>query len=266
MPEESPYRAELTADCARCFGLCCVAPGFAASGDFAISKPAGAPCPNLGDDFRCRIHDRLRPSGFTGCTVFDCYGAGQKVAQVTFSGTDWRRDPGLARPMFAAFAVMRQLHELMWYLDQARSLPPAAPVRAEATAALAELSRLTRLGPAELATADLGPARERAGAALRRAGQLVRAAVLGCFLDRAGEPLGGGDLARAAGLSPATLGAVLGRLVREQSVSAREAAAPSEAGAPRPVYVLTAQGAQRARDEASALEGSRQPGRPPRPR
>ncbi|HEY6597232.1 MAG TPA: pentapeptide repeat-containing protein, partial [Asanoa sp.] len=38
-------RAELRADCTRCVGLCCVAPAFSASADFAIDKPAGRPCP-----------------------------------------------------------------------------------------------------------------------------------------------------------------------------------------------------------------------------
>ena len=83
----------LHADCARCFALCCVAPAFAASADFAIDKPAGQPCPNLLADFRCGIHDHLRERGFPGCTVFDCFGAGQRVAQVSFGGVDWRRAP-----------------------------------------------------------------------------------------------------------------------------------------------------------------------------
>ena len=57
-PVEADPRRELRADCTRCFGLCCVAPAFAASADFAIDKPAGRPCPNLGTDFRCGIHAR----------------------------------------------------------------------------------------------------------------------------------------------------------------------------------------------------------------
>jgi hypothetical protein len=69
----------LRADCERCFGLCCVALPFADSVDFAIHKNAGQPCPNLRSDFRCGVHTRLRPLGFRGCTVYDCYGAGQKV-------------------------------------------------------------------------------------------------------------------------------------------------------------------------------------------
>jgi len=106
----------LRADCANCFALCCVAPAFAASADFAIDKPAGHPCPNLANDFRCGIHDRLRPRGFPGCTVYDCFGAGQKIAQHTFGGRDWRTHPELAGPMFAALHIMRALHELLWYL------------------------------------------------------------------------------------------------------------------------------------------------------
>ena len=101
-------RLELRADCERCAGLCCVAPAFSASADFAIDKAAGQPCPNLEAGFRCSIHDRLRPAGFGGCAAFDCLGAGQKVVQGTFRGRDWRLQPDLAGPMFAAFAVMRR--------------------------------------------------------------------------------------------------------------------------------------------------------------
>ena len=116
MPEPLHHddaRVGLRADCGRCFGLCCVAPAFAASADFAIDKAAGQPCPNLRPDFGCGIHDELRPRGFRGCTVYDCFGAGQQVAQVTFGGRDWRGAPHTAGEMFAVFAVMRQLHELL---------------------------------------------------------------------------------------------------------------------------------------------------------
>ncbi len=103
----------LRADCSRCAGLCCVAPAFAASTDFAIDKPAGQPCPNLRTEFGCSIHDSLRKRGFPGCVAFDCFGAGQQVVQVTFAGRTWRQDPEIAESMFAVFAVMRQLMELL---------------------------------------------------------------------------------------------------------------------------------------------------------
>ena len=112
-------RVNLLADCANCFGLCCVALPFAASADFAIDKPAGQPCPNLQQDSRCGIHQSLRTKGFPGCTVYDCFGAGQQVAQMTYHGRDWRQAPATAHQMFDVFRVMRQLHELLWYLAEA---------------------------------------------------------------------------------------------------------------------------------------------------
>ena len=124
-------RQHLRADCANCAGLCCVAPAFAASADFAIDKPAGRACSNLQDDFRCGIHDRLRDRGFPGCTVFDCFGAGQQLTQVTFGGRTWREAPHLAASQFALFPVMRQLHEMLWYLSESLTLPRAAPLHGE---------------------------------------------------------------------------------------------------------------------------------------
>src|SRR5690348_8860559 len=119
---------DLAADCARCAGLCCVVPAFTRSADFAISKPAGQPCPNLGPDSRCAIHAGLRDRGFAGCAAYDCFGAGQQTVQVTFGGRDWRSSPGLAAQMFAAFGVMRQLNELRWHLVQASELlSPGGP-------------------------------------------------------------------------------------------------------------------------------------------
>ena len=116
---------DLGADCANCFGLCCVALAFAVSADFPLDKPAGEPCRNLDDHDACRIHTQLRPSGFKGCTVFDCFGAGQKTSRHTFAGRSWRDDEQTRTAMFATFPIIRRLHELLWYLDQAISLVEA---------------------------------------------------------------------------------------------------------------------------------------------
>jgi uncharacterized protein YjbI with pentapeptide repeats len=113
-------RESLRPDCGNCFALCCTAFGFARSADFAIDKPAAAPCPNLGQDFSCTIHDRLRPRGFRGCTVFDCFGAGQAVSRQLFAGISWRDAPDSRLDMFAAFKTMRQLHEILWHLAEAQ--------------------------------------------------------------------------------------------------------------------------------------------------
>ena len=96
MADRPRTRVSLVPDCASCFGLCCVALPFAASADFPVDKPAGQPCGNLRGDFRCGIHARLRETGWKGCTVFDCFGAGQQVSQVTFGGVSWRDAPGTA--------------------------------------------------------------------------------------------------------------------------------------------------------------------------
>lgn len=114
-------RQSLRPDCSNCFALCCTAFGFSRSADFALDKPAGSVCPNLSADFSCTIHDRLRPRGFRGCTVFDCFGAGQKVSRDLFEGISWLEDPGSKDAMFAAFTSVRQLHEMLWYLAEART-------------------------------------------------------------------------------------------------------------------------------------------------
>jgi len=154
---------ELRADCSRCVGLCCVAPAFARSADFAVDKPAGTPCTNLEADFRCAIHADLRDRGFAGCTVFDCLGAGQRVT-AAFAGRDWRT-PEVAAPMFAAFGISRQVHELLWYLDEARERAPDPALDAE----------WARLVDADLAAADVDAARERVGELLRAASERLRA-------------------------------------------------------------------------------------------
>ena len=186
----------LRPDCGRCFGLCCAGPAFSASADFAIDKPAGQPCPNLLPDFRCSIHDRLRAEGFRGCAVFDCFGAGQKVSQVTFGGRDWRRAPETAGQMFAAFAVMRQLHELLWHLAEAQALTAARPLYADLAAAFLATGRLTHGDAPSLTGLDVAAHREAVNALLLRASELARASAAP-WQDLRGADLTGRDLTGA---------------------------------------------------------------------
>lgn len=197
-------RLELHPDCTRCIGLCCVAPGFAVSADFAIDKAAGVPCPHLSGDFRCEIHAQLRTHGFPGCAAFDCLGAGQKVAQRTFAGAGW------SPAMFAVFAVMRQLHELAWYLTEAIDRSPAADLEE----GLEEVVSLTGGGPADLEALAVSALRQRVNTALTAASERIRAGLPSRDFrgaDLAGAKLTGADL-RGANLRGATLiGARLGR-------------------------------------------------------
>ncbi|GLW06474.1 hypothetical protein Misp01_16040 [Microtetraspora sp. NBRC 13810] len=201
-------RADLRADCASCFALCCVVPAFAASADFAIDKRAWQACPNLRQDFRCGVHRDLRQKGFPGCTVYDCFGAGQKVSQVTFHGRDWRRAPETAKRMFDVFPVMRHLHELLYYLAEALTLEAARPIHGELRDLLAETERLTGEPPESLVELDVAAHRQNVNALLLRAGELARAGIRGRQdhrgADLIGADLRGADL-RGAGLRGAYL-------------------------------------------------------------
>jgi hypothetical protein len=190
-------RAHLRADCANCAGLCCVAPAFAASADFAIDKPAGTPCPNLQDDFRCGIHARLRESGFPGCTVFDCFGAGQHITQVTFGGRSWREAPELAAAQFAVLPVVRQLHEALWYLIEAESLPVAEPLRAEARVMRERIERLATRSAEGLRGLDVVALRQQVGELLGRVSAAARSRWPNRTRDRRGGDYIGSDLRRA---------------------------------------------------------------------
>ena len=203
-PTLSGDRLSLRADCENCFALCCVAPAFSASADFAINKPAGQACPNLRPDFRCSIHTGLREEGFRGCTVYDCFGAGQKVSQVTFGGQDWRRSPGRAKQMFAVFPIVRDLHELLWYLTEALTLQTARPLHRELSLALEELELLPEKSPDALLGLDVAAHRGQVNALLLRVSDLVRAGVRNEKMDHRGADLIGADL-KSADLRGASL-------------------------------------------------------------
>ncbi|MER8220303.1 pentapeptide repeat-containing protein [Streptomyces sp. NPDC094143] len=205
MRDDQAARAGLRGDCERCFGLCCVALPFAASADFAVSKDAGTPCRNLRDDHRCGIHTELRRKGFTGCTVYDCFGAGQRVSQVTFGGQGWRTGPPEhARRMFDVFPVVRQLHELLWYLTEALALPAARSLHTQLRTALERTEELAAGTPGELAALDVGAHRRTVNVLLLRTSELARAGIKGRGKDRRGADLVGARL-RGADLRGATL-------------------------------------------------------------
>jgi uncharacterized protein YjbI with pentapeptide repeats len=210
---------DLRPDCGRCFGLCCTGPGFSASADFAIDKPAGRPCPNLLPDFRCSIHDRLRDTGFVGCAVFDCYGAGQHVSQLTFGGRDWRQAPRTAGEMFAAFGVMRQLHELAWHLSEALGMAAARPLHAGLRAAFQATERLSRGDGAALTGLDVAAHRARVNDLLLRASELARAGAAP-WQDLRGADLTGRDLTGASLRGASLRGArLLGAVLRDADLT-----------------------------------------------
>lgn len=148
-------RDSLKADCSECFGLCCTALNIVASSDFAINKPAEIPCPNLQKDFRCKIHNNLRNSGFKGCTVFDCLGAGQKVSQDTFNGQSWKEHPEIAKKMFDAFPVVEQLYEMIAFTSEALTYNISRPLRIQLSKQLEKLQYSTDMDADSLLALDI---------------------------------------------------------------------------------------------------------------
>lgn len=186
-----------------------MAPAFAQSADFALDKPAGVACPNLQPDSRCGIHTTLREHGFKGCTVFDCFGAGQQVSQVTFGGRSWREQPETAQSMFDAFAVMRALHELRWYLAEAMRLVRSGALHADLTEQAGLLAKAVARPAEELVQLDVPSIRAQVNALLVRTSELVRTETGGVGADHRGAALLGARL-RGARLARASLrGALL---------------------------------------------------------
>lgn len=165
---------KLQADCEKCFGLCCVALYFSAAEGFPVNKDAGKPCINLKDDFRCIVHNNLMKKGLKGCIAYDCLGAGQKIAQVTYNGQDWRTNKETAKEMFEVFVIMRQLHEMLWYLTEAHAIHPEQNIKAKINSKIEEIEELTQLNAPSLIKLDLVVIRGGVNALLLQTSELVR--------------------------------------------------------------------------------------------
>jgi hypothetical protein len=159
----------LKSDCASCFALCCVLLPFSADAGFGVDKPNGRPCLNLLDDDRCGIHTTLREDGWPGCTVFECFGAGQQVSQVTYAGVSWR-EAGNRGEMGAVLTVMRLLHEMLVHLDEVARRSPDD----DAAAARQRIETLTAADPETLLAVDLDEVHDQVGRLLAHASERVR--------------------------------------------------------------------------------------------
>lgn len=151
--------SDLRADCGNCYGLCCVALQFSASAGFPEDKPAGKPCIKLKGDFRCSVHGDLKRLGYKGCLAYDCFGAGQRISGITFVNHDWRQNPESAEGIFNAFLIMRQLHELLWYLMDALGVEKDTNTHEILKTHLDEIERFTLLKPEDLLKLDMAAIR-----------------------------------------------------------------------------------------------------------
>jgi hypothetical protein len=132
---------DFTADCRRCFALCCIALRYTRADGFGHDKAAGQPCHLLKSDYKCGIHDRREELGYEGCIDFDCLGAGQR-ASAAFAGRNWQRDAGTARDLYAHFAQLLVLQEMRQALREAASLDLPADLEALRAQTLNEVASL----------------------------------------------------------------------------------------------------------------------------
>lgn len=167
----------LRADCGNCFGLCCVALPYAKSADFAFDKEGGTPCRNLQSNYLCGIHKNLRNKGFRGCSAYECFGAGQKVSKITYNGKDWRTNEDVSQEMFEVYPIMQQLHEMLWYLNEALMNDAAKSIYTELRLCFAETEELTYKSPEFIKSIDVTKHRTKVNKLLTRTSELVRAQV-----------------------------------------------------------------------------------------
>ena len=106
--------------------------------------------------------------------------------------------------MFDVFPVVRQLHELLWYLTEALSLPAARPVHADLREALEKTGELTGLTPEEFAGLDVAAHRQEVNVLLLRTSEPARAGTEGRKKNRRGADLMGARL-KGADLRGASL-------------------------------------------------------------
>jgi hypothetical protein len=169
---------ELTPDCARCVGLCCVALAFPRSHAFAFDKQAGERCRHLEPSHACSIHDRLAEVGMRGCVAYECFGAGQYVVQVLHD--------------HAAFPLVVRLHEMLELLDQASRLVPGDGGPAQLRGRVAEARAHAHDTDLDWLTIEVGDELRRVSLAVRGPGAPTYAGA-----DLAGRDLRDVDLRRA---------------------------------------------------------------------
>ncbi|MGL5330241.1 MAG: pentapeptide repeat-containing protein [Peptostreptococcaceae bacterium] len=171
--DEKIFR-NLKIDCKNCFGFCCVALYFSKMDGFPNDKSAGTPCINLKKDYSCAIHKNLRSKGLKGCTIYDCFGAGQKVAKDTYENKSWNESPQLANEMFEVFLVMRQLHEMLWYLTDALTLVAVKFTEKEIKKLIDETEKLTNLSPKSILDINIEEHRSKVNTTLKKAYELIK--------------------------------------------------------------------------------------------
>lgn len=111
--------------------------------------------------------------GFKGCTAYDCFGSGQKVAQVTYKGIDWMQSPELTNQMSEVFLIMRQLHEMLWYLKEASVLNISDTIKSKIDLIIEETEKITNMSPEQIINLDIISHRTKVNLLLSQASESV---------------------------------------------------------------------------------------------
>lgn len=167
-------KSDLVPNCDSCSALCCVAPDIWRSKSFAFEKPAGIRCQHLASDYRCRIHDDLSVQGLQGCVDYQCYGAGQKVTKQIFGSATWLSHPELAERIFRTYFIVKSLHELLSYLNEATEMCPDPAVCSKIAKLCLKLESLTTAGEEALYGADIGDHKKRVQILIAEVGVAMR--------------------------------------------------------------------------------------------
>ncbi|HAX72701.1 MAG TPA: hypothetical protein DCY20_04190 [Firmicutes bacterium] len=187
LKDDFDSKQALKTDCSACFGLCCVALFYSRMDGFPSDKPAGKPCLDLEKNFGCRIHEELKEKGYKGCLGYDCIGAGQKICQVTFKGLDWRSHPNVKQEMFDVLPIMRGLHELLWFLNDAYRFDVTKPLHQTIQALYDEVEALTLQSPEAILKLDLNAWRYKVNEVLIKCSERVRTEAVRCDKGSKGE-------------------------------------------------------------------------------
>lgn len=99
--------------------------------------------------------------------AYDCFGAGQKVTQTVYHGKSWKDKDVKPDEMYRVFLAVYQLHQMLWYLNEAALLIPAADIYGVIESAIQDLDRLIRQTPEALLKLDLEACREKTNLLLK---------------------------------------------------------------------------------------------------
>lgn len=159
---------ELTIDCKKCSGLCCVALFCSKMDGFPEDKQADVPCKYLQTDFKCEIHTQLSKKNMKGCLTYECFGAGQKVTQLYSSEGNWSTNPYKRKEIYKMFLIITQLHQMSWYLIEAIQLNLSPEFNKEILVLIQENEDIVKQEASELLKYDLSDYRERTNQVLKR--------------------------------------------------------------------------------------------------